>query len=458
MFGFNKNKVLNAEERISNARSRMILHYPFFAQLMLSLNVREDNNMPTPTMATNGTELLFDSNFVAKLATGELNFVLAHEVMHCAFGHIWRRGTRNPVIWNIAADYAVNYQLKAVVDAYIQKAERNRSSGRTSKISKFEMPKNILFDEKFADWSAEKIYKYLVNNSQQYKFESADGDGNGDQGADGSGDDGSGGQGDDKDGKPCKSGKGSGGSGGKKVIKEPGNHKAWAQEQSKGGDYCERRANEWDGKMMNAAEQAMAQGISPSGIALTLSELKKPTQDWRAALQNYIVQFVNDYSFLPPDRRIESEFFMPDFNDTVDAVEGIFFAVDCSGSMSTDAITACFSEIQGAIDQFSSRLKGYCAFFDADVYKKVYDFDDVENLAELIPHGGGGTSYKCVFDHIRKHEEDYEKLNLIIIMTDGYCDYPPERTIGDVPVLWVYTTKNNEPPYGDKLTIDADDL
>lgn len=450
MFGINKVKKLAGDERISNAQTRMIVHYPFFASMALSLIVERDDK-GCPTMGTDGKRLIYNEDFVKKISTGELNFVLAHEVMHCAFGHIWRRGTRQAMLWNVACDYAVNGQLKAIVDAYAQ-VRANRKD--QFKVSKFEFPADCLYDEKFAEWSAEKIYKYIADNKDYDVQPNEDSEGEG-EGSEGEGN----GNGDGKDGSGKKKGKGKGNGDGKKTIKEPGNHGAWSKEQNKGADYCEQRANEWDGKFINAAEQAAQQGITPAGMMLALNTLKKPQRNWKAALQEYIQQFVNDYSFMPPDRRMtDCDFMLPDFNDTVDYVEGILFAVDCSGSMPVTAITACFSEIQGAIDQFSNRLSGTLGFFDADLYEPLYEFDEVADISKIIPVGGGGTSYEPIFKYIDRHPDRFEHLNAVVIMTDGYCNYPPQSVTKDVPVIWVYTTPNNTAPFGRALTIDVNDL
>ena len=41
--------------------------------------------------------------------------------------------------------------------------------------------------------------------------------------------------------------------------------------------------------------------------------------------------------------------------------------IDTSGSMSDDMITAAYSEVKGAIDQFGGKLEGWLGFFDAAI-------------------------------------------------------------------------------------------
>lgn len=107
-----------------------------------------------------------------------------------------------------------------------------------------------------------------------------------------------------------------------------------------------------------------SRGLIPLFAERFLEELGKPQIDWRTILNDFIQEEVVDYSFMPPDRRFdESPFFLPDFNEKDDKVEKILFVIDTSGSMSDKAITAAYSEIKGAIDQFNGRLSGWLGFF-----------------------------------------------------------------------------------------------
>ena len=57
-------------------------------------------------------------------------------------------------------------------------------------------------------------------------------------------------------------------------------------------------------------------GLVPEFALRMLNELKRPQTDWRTILNSFIQEEVTDYSFMPPDRRMdEIEFFLPDFNE-----------------------------------------------------------------------------------------------------------------------------------------------
>src|SRR5205085_500100 len=61
-----------------------------------------------PTAATDGRDIFINPRFWNGLTPAERLGLLAHEVLHAALLHVPRRGKRNPLIWNIAADIVVN--------------------------------------------------------------------------------------------------------------------------------------------------------------------------------------------------------------------------------------------------------------------------------------------------------------------------------------------------------------
>ena len=95
--------------RMTRARTALILDQPFYGMLALRLTLREDPSVKT--MAVDGKTIFYNPDFVTGLPDGQVKTVIAHEVMHCVFGHISRRGDRNPRKWNQAGDYVINLGL-----------------------------------------------------------------------------------------------------------------------------------------------------------------------------------------------------------------------------------------------------------------------------------------------------------------------------------------------------------
>ena len=82
------------------------MDYPFFGYLSLRLQLA---CAPCGTACTDGERLIFDPEFEKELKTDqEMQFVILHEILHCALGHCTRRGSRSAKLFNIACDTVVN--------------------------------------------------------------------------------------------------------------------------------------------------------------------------------------------------------------------------------------------------------------------------------------------------------------------------------------------------------------
>ena len=190
-----------------------------------------------------------------------------------------------------------------------------------------------------------------------------------------------------------------------------------------------------------------SRGLLPRFAQRILGELRKPQTDWRTILNDFIQEEVADYSFSPPDRRFDDcPFFLPDFNGKEDIVEDILFMIDTSASMSDAMITAAYSEVKGAIDQFDGKLKGWLGFFDAAIIKPK-PFSSKEEFCIIRPAGGGGTDFQIIFEYVHKHMQDKLPAS-IIILTDGFAPFPQEKLTMNIPVLWLINNNDVDPPWG----------
>lgn len=188
-------------------------------------------------------------------------------------------------------------------------------------------------------------------------------------------------------------------------------------------------------------------GTVPMAAKIIIEDIKKPTLDWRTILNEFVQEEICDYSFSPPDKRMEdSPFFLPDFNEKDESVKDILFMIDTSGSMSTEQITECYSEIYGAIGQFGGKLQGKLGFFDAVVVEPI-PFEDEEEFKIIRPIGGGGTSFDIIFEYVQEKMQDEPPVS-IVILTDGYAPFPEESQANGIPVLWIINNNEVTPPWG----------
>ena len=209
----------------------------------------------------------------------------------------------------------------------------------------------------------------------------------------------------------------------------------------------------WLNRMIDATDiiaqsnGGKGRGTMPLAAQRVIEELKNPTLDWRTILNEFVQEEICDYSFSPPDKRMEdSPFFLPDFNEKDESIKDILFMIDTSGSMSDVQITECYSEIYGAIGQFGGKLQGKLGFFDAVVVEPI-PFENEDEFKIIRPKGGGGTSFDIIFDYVEKEMEEEPPVS-IVILTDGYAPIPDESRAGGIPVLWIINNDSVTPPWG----------
>ena len=126
------------DTRITAARTRLLLDFPWFGSLAMRLQIEQSTDVKT--FATDGTRLIYNPATAATYTDQELTGVMAHEVMHCALLHPYRRASRDAKLWNVATDYAINSELIR---------------------SGLKLPANVLIDAQFDGLSADVIYARL---------------------------------------------------------------------------------------------------------------------------------------------------------------------------------------------------------------------------------------------------------------------------------------------------------
>ena len=170
-------------------------------------------------------------------------------------------------------------------------------------------------------------------------------------------------------------------------------------------------------------------------------------------MNTFIQEEVCDYSFTPPDRRMQdSEFFLPDYNVFVERPKEVLFMVDTSGSIDEDTLSMVYGEICNALTQFHGGLEGILCFFDTRVHQPM-PFSSIGDLLCIHPYGGGGTNYHCIFDYVSRTMTVGAPAN-IVIFTDGEAEFPKESAANNIPVLWLFSNQEVTPPWGKYAYVD----
>ncbi len=391
------NLIIQCTERILSSRMRILSKHGFYGLLLMNMKFAVDQK--TETAYTDGTKIVFGIDFLNDLSDDELDFIMMHELMHVVLNHCFRGNDYDDELFNIACDIVVNSNI--LLD--------NNMDLRSITVAKYGESMHIAPDNNEGHmYTAEQVYEILIKKVKpKTKQKSSEPD-------------------DDSS-----------------VIWD--NHSQWGENDD--------AQNEWNQRVVAASEaiQHRNQGNGTGNIPLLIQRLvetlKNPQIDWRTILINFIQEDINDYSFFPPDHRYEdSPFFLPDFNEKDESVRNILFMIDTSGSMSSNDITYAYSEIYGAITQFNGNLSGLLGFFDCDIIPPV-PFESTADLSKIAPKGGGGTDFHIIFKYIKENMQD-DLPAMIIILTDGYAEFPKESEAMGIPVLWLLNNKHVTPPWG----------
>lgn len=188
--------------------------------------------------------------------------------------------------------------------------------------------------------------------------------------------------------------------------------------------------------------------IGDSGLCeRVLRKTRIIANDWRSLLNRFIMDETRDYSFTPPDRRMQDlDFFLPDYNESEMPRLNVLFMVDISASLKEQEIAMASTELCAAIEQFGGMLRGSIGFFDTEV-RRVVSISSAEDLLELTPASGGGTDFQCIFDYVRDQLSN-DRPSEIVIMTDGKGDFPDYEATMGIPVLWLLTNNRIRIPWG----------
>ena len=401
------------EEKLTTARVGLLLKTPFFGNMATRMKIINADDW-CQTAATDGRNFFYNTKFVEKLSTKKLEFLFAHEIGHCVFDHFGRAGSRNRQLCNISQDYAINQILK------------------DEKIGEVIDEVPICLDDQYRGLAWEEIYDKLYEKADIREIsldelmeelgETLDEHING-------------------DGAQTKDGKD------KEQDKDTRGKAPVLTKEEK-----QKIKDEIKEAMIQSAAAAGA-GKTPAAIQRLIKDLTEAKMNWREILRMNIQSIIkNDYSFTTPSRKgWHTGAILPGVknDETID----IAIAVDMSGSIGMDDAKVFFSEIKGIMDQYEDfNIKVWC--FDTKVYNYAeFSQDNVEELLDYEPKGGGGTEFEVNWDFMKEEGIEPKKF---VMFTDGY----PWGSWGDENYCdTLFIVKGNEraeAPFGQTVIYEKD--
>jgi predicted metal-dependent peptidase len=358
---------------------------PFFAALSRKIEKRACNAIPTAGVRvdpdTAQFEMIYNPEFFASLPEEQVRGVLKHEFYHLIFDHVTSRKPEgvNPKVWNIAADLAINSHLQGELPDMAC------------------MPGVGPFEElplgKTAEW-------YLANFPERDENDEADGDGE-----PGDGDEsGEGGEGQPSDGSPGSF----------------DDHSGWSESgDSPAQEAANQMAKERLKQAMKEAAQEASQsakgwGTMSSAVKQEIIKRLETKVDWKKVLRYFIktsqrasrrssVKRINKrYAYIHPGKKTQRQ-------------AKIAIAIDQSGSVSDDMLSAFFGEL----NKLAKLAEFTVVPFDTEVDdSNVYVWKKGQNKkAERVMYGG--TCFNAPTDYVNAHSFDG-----VIILTDMEAPKP----------------------------------
>ena len=381
-------------EKLITARVGLLLRASFFGNLATRLKLVNADEWCT-TAGTDGRNFYYNSRFVNKLRPKEIEFLFGHEVLHCVYDHFGRRGDRDAQLYNCAADYCVNSDLI-----------KHRVGEKITTVP-------CLYDSKYDGMSSEQIYDILYENAEKIDLQSLI-DRLLDDHMDGDDADGNGGQ--DGNGRPKLS------QAEKDAIKD-----------------------EIKEAVLAAAAASDGAGNLPAGIKRIIQDLTAPKMNWRELLRMQLESTVkSDFTWMRASRKgWDMDAIMP--GRKPDELIDIALAIDTSGSIDGKMLKDFLSETAGIMEQFES-YRIHLFTFDTSVHNpQQYNSDNLDNIADYDPKGGGGTDFTAIFDYLKAEEIEPKRL---IVLTDGQ----PYGSWGDAnycDTVWIiHGSETIVPPWG----------
>ncbi len=369
-------------KRIAASQIRLSESFPFFGALLMMAPIVMTNTIPTA--ATNGRDLLFNADFVHSLNAQELDGVVVHELLHLALLHVPRRGVRDHMVWNIAADIHVN--------------------GIVYSLKQLKLPAGAVEDLGLAPLCVEEIYEKLLNDRnstsknrltlrrEAYKLDVLD------------------------------------------LVELPDDG-VDSHDSKNISELSAQLVTTWTSNVSCALGMAGKQhhGSPPAALLRSVLEANTPQIDWQSALWRSVVRTPDDFAGFDRRHLWRGLYVEVLETDTVD----VDVCIDTSGSVSDSQLSEFLGVLRNIVCSYPSVR---CRLYYADS-QCVGPFDVDVNRPLVSPTGGGGTDFRPFFAAVAARvAADGAFSNAsrtVIYITDGFGMFP--QAAPELDVLWVVT-------------------
>jgi len=148
---------MKLDEKISQAKAKLLVEYPYFGTLASRVELVVDDNIEA--FKSDGKVLRYKEGYLLDLKVDELEFILANAAMHKSLSYENRKNNRSGRLWQMATDISINSML----------LENGMS-----------MPNGAIYRKIFDGMYAEEIYAQLkdeiLRDDEELEYEADDKD------------------------------------------------------------------------------------------------------------------------------------------------------------------------------------------------------------------------------------------------------------------------------------------
>lgn len=385
----------SARAAMMAARTALVLDQPFYGLLSLRLRLQEDPSCATAWV--DGTTLGYNPKFVLGLSPAQRVGLVAHEVMHCAHGHPWRRSGREMRKWQRATDRASNPLLDR--------------AGLT-------LPPDALLPTAPDHYGKSAEWLFDREPDEPESDQGGGGDAEGDGDGEGGSAYGAAGFGEVRDAPPSPN--------------------------------PEASLADWQQAAQQAAALAQAAGQLPQEEARRLLDGLVARVDWQSVLRRFMTEAATqDYRWSRPNRRyLAHGLILPGLYS--EELGEVVVAIDTSGSVDSVTLGYFAAELQALMEDAQPRQLTVL-YIDAQVHAAV-TFYRGDTVVLDQPIGGGGTRFRPAFDWIAEQQIDPAAFAYLTDMQASDWEEVPADP--PFPVLWLSTSPTSqEPPCGEVVWV-----